>query len=123
MLISWGVSEVRLLASALTNNVPMNDVITISRLELKRMLDAQRDTMLNEMEHLVTRALTRAAEASGHTSPTISQAEAFRVYTRRRVERWLALGKLRPLASGKGNRKFYSVEQLQNLAKTSIFSA
>ena len=100
-----------------------NDVITISRYELKRLLEAERDAMLNEVEHIVTRALTKANIASGHTSPTISQAEAHRVYGRRRVERWQELGKLRPLAGGKGNRKFFSVEQLQYLAKTSIFSA
>lgn len=100
-----------------------NDIITISRFELKRMLEVERDAMLNEVEQIVTRALTKANIASGHTSPTISQAEAHRVYGRRRVERWLQMGKLRPLATGKGNRRHYSVEQLQYLAKTSIFSA
>lgn len=101
----------------------MTDTITISRLELKRLLDAQRETMLNEVESIVTRALTKANIASGKSSPTISQAEAFRVYGRSRVERWAAMGKLRPLAGGKGNRKYFSVERLQHLAKTSIFSA
>ena len=98
-------------------------VITISKRELKSLLDAQREAMLDEMEHIVSRALTRASIESGQASPTISQAEAFRIYGRRRVERWLSMGKLRPLPCGKGNRKVLSVERLQQLAKTSIFRA
>lgn len=79
--------------------------------------------MLEELEAIVTRALTKASIATGKASPTITQAEAYRIYGRRRVDRWVALGKLRPFAGGKGNRKYYAIEQLQKLASKSIFSA
>lgn len=99
------------------------DTLTLSKRELRLMLEKQRLSMLEELEAIVTRALTKASIESGKSSPMVSQAEAFRVYGRRKVERWVSLGKLRPFAGGKGNRKYYAIEQLQRLASKSIFSA
>lgn len=118
----WGCGfESRL--SLIKQVTTMSDlaVITISRIELKRMLDAYRESMLDEFEHMVARAITKASIDSGQSSPSMSQAAAFKMYGRRTVEHWVEIGKLHPFSRGKGNRKVFLVEQLQDCAKTSNF--
>ena len=104
-----------------TTTMTDSGTITISRIELKRLLDAYRESMLDEFERMVARAITKASIDSGQSSPSMTQAAAFKMYGRRTVEHWVEIGKLHPFSRGNGNRKVFLVEQLQHCARTSNF--
>ena len=118
-----GVAGSSPVSRSIKQTTTMSDsaTITISRIELKRMLDAYRESMLDEFERMVARAITKASIDSGQSSPSMSQAAAFKMYGRRTVEHWVEIGKLHPFSRGNGNRKVFLVEQLQHCAKTSNF--
>ena len=116
-----GVAGSSPVSRSIKQTTTMADTITISRIELKRLLDAYRESMLDEFERMVARAITKASIDSGQSSPSMSQAAAFKMYGRRTVEHWVEIGKLHPFSRGNGNRKVFLVEQLQHCAKTSNF--
>jgi hypothetical protein len=70
------------------------------------MLEISTTMLASLMEKAAELGAMEALCRSGQLRPYLNQAEAFRLYGRRRVERWVAMGRLIPIKDGDRTAKW-----------------
>lgn len=68
------------------------------------------------VENAVELAVTKALVATGQTPATISQKQAYELYGRRDIDRWVKEGLVTRIQDGDKSGVRYSVEQLTKVA-------
>jgi len=72
------------------------------------------------MHNAVNAGVAKAVAESGAISPVISKADAYRIYGRSNVDRWLTEHLITPLTTpGKGSKRFLDRTKLDGVAAAS----
>ena len=97
----------------------MGEMICISRFELRQLLDAQRQQLLQDIGYRMAQAVEQALVDAGVKSPMLSKAEAYRRFGRAHVDDWVRKGYVRECRDGSGKRIRLSLSQLVERASQS----